>query len=349
MIPAEQGEAPKVQFKKVQRRPVDVSALVEIAPEQVGRSALLAIRSRRGNLRLQDWAQANLPLIKKELFSYGALLFRNFGGVGVEGFEHFGRIVCSELFRDNGEHSRSSVAEGIYTPVFYAPEKKLLWHNENSFNLEWPAKVMFVCITPAQEGGETPIVDSRKVYDAIHPDVRREFIRKQVMYVRTYHQGLGLDWRTIFRTSSQNVVEESCRNAGMEYRWVSPGVLQTRCVRPSAVAHPDSGEMSWFNQALHWHSSCLDPEVRKSLLAMFPDEALPRNCFFGDGSRIEDAVIDHLRDVYQGLESSFRWQRGDVMLLDNILVAHARNAFVGERKLLVAMGEMMSYDRVQPC
>jgi alpha-ketoglutarate-dependent taurine dioxygenase len=43
----------------------------------------------------------------------------------------------------------------------------------------------------------------------------------------------------------------------------------------------------------------------------------------------------------------FAWQRGDIMLLDNVLTAHARNPFVGERKLLVAMGDMRSYADVQ--
>jgi hypothetical protein len=30
-------------------------------------------------------------------------------------------------------------------------------------------------------------------------------------------------------------------------------------------------------------------------------------------------------------------------MVDNILTAHGRNAFFGERKLLVAMGELRSY------
>jgi alpha-ketoglutarate-dependent taurine dioxygenase len=35
---------------------------------------------------------------------------------------------------------------------------------------------------------------------------------------------------------------------------------------------------------------------------------------------------------------SFRWERGDVLLLDNYLVAHGRNPYEGPRKILVAMG-----------
>jgi alpha-ketoglutarate-dependent taurine dioxygenase len=47
-------------------------------------------------------------------------------------------------------------------------------------------------------------------------------------------------------------------------------------------------------------------------------------------------------DVYEELEVVFPWQKGDIVMLDNMLVAHARNPFAGNRKLLVAMGEMIN-------
>ena len=78
-------------------------------------------------------------------------------------------------------------------------------------------------------------------------------------------------------------------------------------------------------------------------MSLFAEADLPRNCYYGDGTPIEDSVMAEICEVYQQLEVSFPWQQGDILLLDNLLVAHARNPFFGERKLLVAMGNMTSF------
>ena len=79
---------------------------------------------------------------------------------------------------------------------------------------------------------------------------------------------------------------------------------------------------------------------------MFPEDEMPRNCFYGDGSLIEDGVMAEILKVYGELQVQFDWQRGDVLLLDNMLTAHGRNQYEGERKLLVAMGMMLDYTSV---
>ena len=37
---------------------------------------------------------------------------------------------------------------------------------------------------------------------------------------------------------------------------------------------------------------------------------------------------------------AFPWERGDILMLDNMLVAHGRKPFTGPRKILVGMAEM---------
>ena len=323
--------------------PLDAVKRSYLVPE---RRLPLVIEPSVDGLNLADFAAGHRSVLEKELLDHGAILFRGFGILEPESLEAFATAVCSSLFDENGEHPHDSVSGNVYTPVFYSPAKKLLWHNENSFNYRWPRKIMFCCVDPADEGGETPIVDSRAVFAAIDPEVRRRFMKGGLIYSRNYGEGLGLDWTDVFHTEDRGYVEEYCRQNDLEFEWREDGGLRTRCRRPSVIRHPETGDASWFNQAQHWHLACLDSETRTSLEYIFEEEDLPRNCFFGNGDAIPDSDMEHIMDVYERLEVAFPWQAGDVLLVDNILCAHARNPYSGDRKLLVAMGDMASYQEV---
>lgn len=340
---------PKMNAGRIELRPVTVTA------EAVVRSALLTEHGDGPvvfgptcpDVDLVGWAVANRHAVEVALHTYGALLFRGFDVVRPEDLERFASVFVQELFADNGEHPRAALSANVYTPTFFPAEEKLLWHNENSFNDAGPAMIWFCCQQPARSGGETPIVDSRQVYQRIDRALREEFISKGVMYVRNFGTGVGLDWRTVFRTDSRHEVEASCTRQGVHFEWHDDR-LRTVAVRPAVVRHPRTGQWSWFNQAQHWHLSCLDSALRASLLTTFAPDELPRQCYFGDASPIPDAAMDEICLAYQELEVAFAWQRGDVLMLDNILVAHARNPYRGERRILVTMGDVIAFQPLGP-
>jgi len=303
----------------------------------------LVIQPAREDVDLVDWTKGNLQLIENKLLSHGAILLRGFRMKPEIDFERFASAICPDLFNENGEHPRKNVNGNVYTPVFYPPHQKLLWHNENSFNQKWPQKIWFCCVQPSQTGGETPIVDSRKVYELMDPKIKTLFEEKKIMYMRNYGEGLGLDWQTVFQTEDRSVVEQRCKQSRMQCEWKKDNLLRTKCVRPAVIRHPQTGEMSWFNQAQHWHISCLGFDIQTALLSIYNEEDLPRHCYYGDGTRIEDSIMDEILGLYRRLEVKLAWQKNDIIMLDNILTAHARNPFVGERKLLVAMGQMNGF------
>ncbi|MBE9209292.1 TauD/TfdA family dioxygenase [Nostoc sp. LEGE 06077] len=317
--------------------------LIETSYLENGDKLPLVIKPTVNDIDIADWAEDNRDFLEKNLLRNGGILLRDFNITTPSEFEHFSLVICSELFNENGEHPRNSVSGNVYTPVFYPSDRKLLWHNENSFNHRWPKKILFGCRQPAQQGGETPIVDSRQVFQRLNPKIREQFIEKKVMYVRNYGNGLGLNWETVFQTQNKSAVEAICQKNSVNFVWKLDGSLRTFSVRPAVVKHPQTGEICWFNQAQHWHPACLDEQTRESFLASFSPEDLPRNCYYGDGTIIEDSIMSEICEIYQDLEVTFTWQQGDILLLDNLLTAHARNPFVGERKLLVAMGEMTSF------
>lgn len=47
-------------------------------------------------------------------------------------------------------------------------------------------------------------------------------------------------------------------------------------------------------------------------------------------------------------EGVFSWGKGDILLLDNMSIAHGREPYAGERKIVVAMSEPCSDDDLRP-
>lgn len=333
-------------FKAVKPKAVALPTedVVERTYLEPGQKLPLVIQARAEDVDLADWAKAHAQTLEKDLQEHGAILFRGFGIDTPEVLETFASVLCPGLFNENSEHPRESVSGNIYTPVFYPPDQQLLWHNENSFNHSWPRKIFFACATPAAEGGETPLVDSRRIYQELDPEIRRRFEDKGVIYQRNYAAGLGLPWQTVFRTDSKEEAEERCAAARVDFDWREGDRLRTLAHRPAVVNHPETGETTWFNQAQHWHVSCLDEETKTSMRKLYEDDDLPRQCRYGDGTPIADEDMDAILDLYEELEVAFPWQRGDVLMVDNVLAAHGRNPFKGERKILVALGQMTTFE-----
>ncbi|BCJ33852.1 syringomycin biosynthesis enzyme [Actinocatenispora thailandica] len=285
--------------------------------------------------------------VEKALTTHGAALLRGFGVDSPTELKSVARLVGGPLYAHNQEHDPVTADGMVQTPVFYPPDRKLLWHNENSFNLTWPLRLLFCCVTAPDEGGETPVADSRSVLRQLDKSIVVRFTERGVRYVRNYNDGVGLDWRKIFGTDDRAEVERRCAAERMECSWSADGTLRTLATRPAVVRHPVTGELSWFNQAQHWHPSCLDAETREALLSLYDRADLPRDCQYGDGSPIEDSVMAEILAVYEGLEYAFQWRVGDVLAIDNVLIAHARNPYSGPRRLLVALADMRGFDEAR--
>jgi len=307
----------------------------------------LLIKPATRGLDLCAWAAENREWIETTLQRHGGLLFRGFGMYGAEELEAFVQAVAGESLEYRERSSpRSAVAGNIYTSTDYPPSYPIFLHNENSYQKVWPMKIFFLCHTEPGGRGETPIADVRRVYERLDPAVRQRFEEKGWMYVRNFGEGFGLDWKTVFQTDRKDRVEEYCGKSGIEVEWRDGDRLQTRAVRHAVAEHPATGQPVWFNHATFFHVSTLEPAIREALLTEFAEDELPANTYYGDGSPIEPDVLEQLREAYRAETVQFPWRRGDLLLLDNMLVAHGRSPYSGERKILVGMAEPMSWERL---
>ncbi len=290
-------------------------------------------------LDLAAWVELQCDPLRSLMDHHGAVLLR-FGVGTIDNFHRFVQTLSPEMLEYKERSSpRHSVEANIYTSTDYPAHQRIFFHNENSYQQTWPAKIFFYCQTPAAEGGETPISDVRKVYGALSRSLVERFEAKGCMYVRNFDEALGLNWQQVFQTDDCRAVERHCEDNDIICEWKNNNGLRTRAIRPAAAIHPRTGETVWFNHVAFFHISTLDESIREGLLGAMPEADLPANSYYGDGTPIEPDVIEEIRAAYEREAIAFTWQKGDVLALDNMLMAHSRNAFAGERKVLVAMAE----------
>ncbi|MGP9766971.1 TauD/TfdA family dioxygenase [Halomonas sp. AOP13-D3-9] len=305
--------------------PADSELPIMISPTYPGQPLLEAF----GDLRAD---------IESLVTRVGGVLLRGFDVPSVDDFQQFAAAFGHPLLSyEFASTPRSAVSSGIYTSTEYPAHQHIPLHNEQAYTREWPMKIWFHCVTASPEGGETPIADSRAIYRRMPAEIRERF-EPGILYVRNYGD-FDMPWQKVFNTEDRAEVEAFCQRAGIRCEWKPDGDLRTTQLCQSIETHPVTGEQVWFNQGHLFHVSNLQPEVRESLEELLDPEDMPRNVFFADGSPIDDAIFDEIRGVLADETVMFPWQAGDVLMLDNMLVAHARTPFKGPRKVVVAMAE----------
>jgi alpha-ketoglutarate-dependent taurine dioxygenase len=346
MIDANSNESPFKRLGMVRRKAFGVSEHGLVRTEQLpgDKKLPLVVKPVVKGVGLVEWAKGNREFVEKNLSEFGGILFRGFNVGGVGEFQGFARAVSDTDLLEYRERSspRSQVADNVYTSTDYPADQPIFLHNENSYQHTWPLKIFFFCVMAAERGGETPIADVRRIFERIDPEVRRRFVEKKWMYVRNFDDRFGLPWQTVFQTDDRHVVEDYCRRNHIIAEWRDGDRLRTRAVREVAAKHPRTGEDVWFNHATFFHVTTLEPTIRDAFLLEFKDEDLPNNTYYGDGTPIEPEVLDALRAAYRAETVAFPWQEGDILMLDNMLAAHGRAPYMGQRKILVAMTEPLS-------
>ncbi|WP_255006149.1 non-ribosomal peptide synthetase [Roseovarius sp. M141] len=302
--------------------------------------SLTTYRPDETGANLADWVGSNAERLFDTVAEESAVLFR---GYDVDTPEKLAAIVKTTGYAAYAtrEHPREARGKEVFTPIPYPNEERLLWHNEDSFNSEWPAHIWFACGAPAASGGETVVASSSTVLDSIQ-SIDPRLIDRGLTYVRRYGLGPGLDWKVVFGSEDREVVERQCAESGMRVEWRGD-VLTTYATRPGILTHPLSRRECWVGQLLHFHPAALPERSRRSIETVFAETGPPRDCTFGDGTPIPDIVIERIKAAYQAIEVPVHWRQGDLLFVDNVSAAHGRLAYQGSRELLVMMSGRARY------
>lgn len=286
---------------------------------------------------LTGWAAAHRAPFQQLIDDYGALLFRGFGLQTAAQFQAFVGSLCTADWVEYREAAtpRSHVDGHVFTSTEYYPDLRIYVHNENSHVTSWPLYIFFYCRSPSERGGQTPIADCCRIYRSLPADVLDRFLKTGWLYRRNFYPGSTMTWKKAFVTDSRSKVELYCQENHMTPQW-DGDVLTVRYRRWAALRHPRTNSNVWFNHGTFFSPYTLDPAIKKSALELGEDR-LPYCTYYGDGSAVEEETMKILDEAYAAETVSVAWQAGDMLMLDNMRIAHGRAPYRGRREVLVAM------------
>ncbi|WP_394750400.1 TauD/TfdA family dioxygenase [Spongiimicrobium salis] len=285
----------------------------------------------------------NKELIENNLMVHGAIKFR---GVAIDSIDSFQEITHSIstkfLSYIDGNSPRTKLTGSVYTSTEYDASQKITMHNELSYSKKWPGKIFFSCITPAQMGGETLLADSRTILQKMDKEIVSEIGRKGVTYVRNLHGGTGMgpSWMDTFETNDKQELENYCTSYDIDFSWKENDLLHVKQSSKGILQHRTTNESVWFNQIDQFHPLHLGDELYETMLLMYESpENFPMYVTYGDGTIIPSEVIQKILETIEIVTVAPQWDRNELLMVDNELIAHGRNPFKGDRKVVVAMSE----------
>ena len=306
-----------------------------------GHSLPLLIQPKYRGVNLVSWIKENRKEFDNDLIKHGGLLLRGFN---IKNLEDFGLFVNSfqskplkYMFRSSPRHELNEQVKNVYNSTIYPKKESINLHNESSYARNWGAKIVFCCLLPAEHGGETPIADSRKILKDISPQLVSKFHEKGVLYRRRLIDTIGMSWKEVFQTADKKVVETVCNQNKIKHNFVNEKHLTIEWNKKAIYKHPVSQEETWFNHIYFFNKYSRYAELGMDPKEHFSSDLIHSDTLFGDGTEISYQEYVEIKNAYDKNTLSFPYEKGDILFLDNMLTAHGRNPYKGNRLIATAI------------
>ncbi|WP_369359711.1 TauD/TfdA family dioxygenase [Streptomyces sp. cg2] len=310
-------------------------ALLEAGPDAVARPS--------------QWLADHRDLVRARVAEHGAVLVRGLGLTDrAAAATAIHAVVGRPMTEREGFAPREVYGEGMYSSSQWPADQPMCMHNELSYATDFPGLMAFACLVAPAVGGVTAVADTRAVLADLPADLVARFESIGWRLTRTYNPLVGVPWQDAFGTCDRAVVERYCEQHALTYAWDSDGGLRTSQLRAAVVHHPVTGERCWFNQIAFLNEWTMARDVREFLTLEFGPEGLPFNTFYGDGEPLDRTTVDLINDVYEAHTLREPWQPGDLMVVDNVRMAHSREPYRGERKIVVGLGGAVRVEECRP-
>ncbi|CAL1378286.1 unnamed protein product [Linum trigynum] len=282
--------------------------------------------------------ESQKPRLESLLHETGAILFRGFP---LSTASQFNQVVEAFGFPDypyvGGGASRTKVVGRVFTANESPPDQKIPFHHEMAHVPEFPTKLMFFCEVEPRSGGETPIVLSHMVYERMkekYPEFVDKLEEEGLLSNRILAEeddpssAIGRGWKSIFSTNDKHVAHERAAKLGMKLEWIDDGSLARTTVGPMpAIKYDKSRDRKvWFNGMVPSYTAFGDERNDPT-----------KTIAFGNGDPLPGDVVYGCLRIMEEESVAIPWQKGDILLIDNSAVLHARKLFTPPRRVLAAL------------
>ena len=285
-----------------------------------------------------EWVAANRERLDQQLGETGTLFFRGFGLQTAEDFDAFVTAFGYPNFTYAESPSnavRFNKTERVFTANEAPSDVRIHLHHEMAQTPIYPSRLFFFCETAAKTGGATPLCRSDVLFDRLR-DAEPQFIARCEQSGLKYSNvmpaeddassGMGRSWRSTLAAESRDAAEARLAGLGYSWEWIDDGSLRATTPVLQAVRELSNGRKSFFNQLIAasqgWKDARNDPS---------------RAITHGDGTSLDTRAVQTACRIADEITFDVPWQDGDVALVDNYAVMHARRPFTGTRKVLASL------------
>lgn len=280
------------------------------------------------------------------LLDHGALLVRGLGiRTAADAAAASRQAIAAPVPDEEPFAPRADLGGGVASSSAWPPDQPMCMHHECSYALSPPGLMALACLRAPDRGGAVALADAAAVLDALPPALVERFDRLGWQLTRCHGDLVGVPWSEAFGTTDRAAVERRCAAAGIGWRWDAAGALHTTRVRPAIVRHPATGRRLWFNQVAFLSEWTMEPAVRDYLVELLGPDGLPFTTASGDGDPLDRETVEAINAVYDDHAVRVDWEEGDLLVVDNLRMAHSRDPYEGEREVVVALGDPIRLSR----
>jgi len=247
---------------------------------------------------------------------HGAILFRGFRW-SVQDFDTFGKRFCSS-FVSNKSAGRRKVTSDQRVQTVDMGGTFLPLHPEMSREPWKPDVAFFACVKPPRKAGETSLCDGVALANSLRAETREFLENTTLLYTQPSTRKVCELWLDI-----DDPDEEKLKNHQDSWPFVFSLDKNGNFVRTYAIPalHKPlfSDEKAYGNYIV----------VARFLhnIRNFPT--------LGDGSEIPEELCHELRDAGLSLSVAHKWQKRDILMVDNTRFMHAREQIINPEKRII--------------